>query len=95
MYLSQDLGKIAISKLCDPAGYGGGSPTNLIHHFDTGYPGHQDALGTAVTTGRGAETKMTAYGTHRKWPAWKDTFIRLIVMADQAPTVSFKEARYW
>lgn len=49
------------------------------------------ATGTGVTTDRGAQMKMTADGTHSKELAWKDAFIRFIVMTDQALSVSSKK----
>ena len=48
------------------------------------------ATGTGVTIGRGAEMKMTADGTHSEGLAWKDAFIRFIVMTDQVLSVSSK-----
>lgn len=54
---------------------GSGLPANLVRHTDTAYPGHLEALKpltesksrgsaaeAAVTSGRSAQTKMTARG---------------------------------
>ena len=41
-----------------------------------------------MTRGGGAQTKMTAYGTHDKTPAWNDALIRFMVTMDQDFSVS-------